>query len=42
MGTRSTIAIHNKNGEIKSVYCHWDGYYEHNGVILYNFYKNSG
>lgn len=39
MGTRSTISIHNKNGEIKSVYCHWDGYYEHNGVILYNFYN---
>ena len=39
MGTRSTISVYNKDGVIKSVYCHWDGYYEHNGVILYNFYN---
>ena len=38
MGTRSTISIHQKDSIIKSVYCHYDGYYEHNGVILYNFY----
>ena len=40
MGTRSAIAI--KHGErIKSIYCHWDGYLEHNGVILQEFYLNS-
>ena len=38
MSTRSMIAIHQKDGDIRSVYCHWDGYLEHNGVILYNFY----
>ena len=40
MGTRSTISIHHKDGSIRTVYCHWDGYYEHNGVILYNFYNS--
>ena len=39
MATRSTISIHQIDGKIKTVYCHWDGYYEHNGVILYNFYN---
>lgn len=41
MATRSTISIHQNDGIIKSVYCHWDGYYEHNGVILYNFYDTA-
>jgi len=40
MGTRSTISIHHKDGLIRTIYCHWDGYYEHNGVILYNFYNS--
>lgn len=40
MATRSAIGI--KHGSvIKSVYCHWDGYVEHNGVILNEFYSNS-
>ena len=41
MATRSTISIHKNDGEILSVYCHWDGYYEYNGVILYNFYDTA-
>lgn len=34
MGTRSTIAIQNSNGTVTGIYCHWDGYVEHNGKIL--------
>ena len=40
MGTRSRIAV--IHGEIaKSVYCHWDGYLEHNGAILQEHYDSS-
>ena len=40
MSTRSAIAI--MHGErAKSVYCHWDGYLEHNGFILQNFYDTT-
>ena len=40
MGTRSAIAV--KHGDrIKAVYCHWDGYIEHNGAILNEFYNSS-
>jgi hypothetical protein len=40
MGTRSTIAI--KHGErIKAVYCHWDGYLDHNGKILLENYNST-
>lgn len=35
MSTTSRIGIINtKDKTIKSVYCHWDGYPEHNGEIL--------
>jgi len=27
------------NGEIKAIYCHWDGYISNNGMILYNCYN---
>ena len=37
MSTNSRIGIYQK-GEIKSIYCHWDGYIEHNGEILNKFY----
>lgn len=40
MATRSTIALEYFDGTIKQVYCHWDGYLEHNGRILSNFYKD--
>lgn len=39
MATRSTIAIENADGTIHQVYCHWDGYISHNGVLLYKFYN---
>ena len=38
MGTRSTIAIQNSNGTVTGIYCHWDGYLEHNGKILASSY----
>ena len=38
MGTRSTIAIENANGTVTGIYCHWDGYVEHNGRILVENY----
>jgi len=42
MGTRSMIAIENPHSKaVKSVYCHWDGYLEHNGSLLEKHYSNS-
>jgi len=38
MATRSTIAIEYADGTVGQVYCHWDGYLEHNGKILFNHY----
>jgi len=40
MGTRSRIGVmHGDN--CKSVYCHWDGYLEHNGAILQAHYDSA-
>jgi len=40
MGTRSRIGV--MHGEVcKSVYCHWDGYLEHNGRILQEYYDSA-
>jgi len=39
MATRSRIAIENQDGSVTSVYCHWDGHIETNGVILNNNYN---
>lgn len=40
MGTRSRIGVmHGDN--CKSVYCHWDGYLEHNGRILMEHYDSA-
>lgn len=39
MATRSRIGIQNEDGSVTSVYCHWDGYPEHNGDILAVHYK---
>jgi hypothetical protein len=36
MATRSTIALEYANGTVQQVYCHWDGYLDHNGKILLN------
>lgn len=38
MATRSTIAILNNDGTITAIYCHWDGYLEHHGLILSEYY----
>ena len=37
MSTNSRIGIF-KNGEVKSIYCHYDGYLEHNGEMLNRYY----
>jgi len=40
MSTNSRIAV--MHGTVcKSIYCHWDGYLEHNGVILQEHYDSS-
>ena len=42
MGTRSMIGIENPNTKaVKAIYCHWDGYLEHNGAILDEHYATS-
>ena len=41
MATRSYIGKRLPNGDIKAIYCHWDGYPEHNGRILVEHYKDS-
>jgi hypothetical protein len=38
MSTRSEIAIEMEDKSIKSIYCHSDGYLEHNGVLLNRHY----
>jgi len=40
MGTRSTIALEYADGTVGQVYCHWDGGFEHNGMILYKHYSD--
>jgi hypothetical protein len=40
MATRSTIALEYADGTVGQVYCHWDGYLEHNGMLLYKHYSN--
>ena len=40
MATRSTIALEFADGTVGQVYCHWDGYLEHNGKILEQNYKD--
>ncbi len=40
MATRSRIAIETPAGKVRSIYCHWDGYPEHNGEILFKHYSD--
>lgn len=40
MGTRSTIAIEFADASVSQVYCHWDGYLEHNGELLKTCYMD--
>lgn len=40
MATRSTIALEYADGSVHQIYCHWDGYIEHNGRILNEHYSD--
>ena len=40
MGTRSRIGVMHGD-KVKSIYCHWDGYLEHNGEILLKHYDSA-
>jgi hypothetical protein len=39
MATRSLIGIKLKDNILKTIYCHWDGYPEHNGKLLIENYS---
>ena len=39
MSTRSMIARAKENDMYESIYCHSDGYYEHNGKLLFEYYQ---
>lgn len=39
MSTHSTIAVQQPNGTVHQVYCHWDGYIEHTGLLLLDKYS---
>ena len=41
MATRSAIGHINIDGSVTGVYCHWDGYPEHNGAILKESYTDT-
>ena len=41
ISTSSRIGILNNDGTVTSIYCHWDGHPEHNGVILSEHYTNN-
>lgn len=40
MATRSTIALEAANGTVTQIYCHWDGYLDYNGKILFEHYQD--
>lgn len=40
MATRSTIAMEQPDGRVMQIYCHWDGYLDHNGSILQEHYRD--
>jgi len=40
MATRSTIAMKTPEGKVRAIYCHWDGYIDHNGKILIGNYTD--
>lgn len=39
MATRSRIGMKLPGGQILSIYVHWDGYPEHHGPLLLNYYN---
>lgn len=41
MATRSFIAQKLTDGSFQAIYCHWDGYPEHVGDILFHHYSNT-
>ncbi len=41
MATRSFIAKELPDGKFKYIYCHWDGYVDHNGRVLYYHYNDA-
>ena len=41
MATRSAIGYTLLTGEVRGIYCHWDGYVEHNGKILLESYTDA-
>jgi hypothetical protein len=41
MSTRSYIGVRNTDGTIDYIYCHFDGYPEHNGEILTKHYTSN-
>ena len=42
MATRSNIGILNPDNTVSYIYCHYDGYLEHNGSILNDHYTTEG
>lgn len=40
MSTNSNIGILNQDGSLEVIYCHWDGYPDHNGKILLEHYQD--
>ena len=40
MATRSYIGVRNTDSSVDYIYCHFDGYPEHNGQILTEHYTN--
>jgi len=38
MSTNSNIAVVHANGTVSEIYCHYDGYIQHNGRILNDHY----
>jgi hypothetical protein len=40
MATRSNFIVKRRDGKYARVYCHWDGYLEHNGKILQEAYNS--
>jgi hypothetical protein len=41
MATRSTIAVVHEDGTVSQIYCHYDGYLQHNGQMLLEYYNNT-
>ena len=39
MSTRSLISIKRDEDKYETIYCHWDGYLDYNGLILSKFYR---